>query len=60
MPTSSILFTPTIDERELDKEVGTVNDRLESVGEDIGVSFDRGYGRGSAGRGRCGHWRRWR
>lgn len=40
MPTESILFSPTIDERELDKEVGTMDERLSSVGEDIGVSFD--------------------
>lgn len=40
MPSSSILFSPELDERELDKEVGQIDDRLDSVGEDVPVNFD--------------------
>ena len=40
MPASSIVFDPEIDERQLDREVGQIDDRLASVGEDVPVSFD--------------------
>lgn len=36
----SILFSPEISERDLDREVDQVNDQLAGVGEDVPVSFD--------------------
>jgi len=41
MPASSIVFDPELDERQLDREVGQIDDRLASVGEDVPVSFDQ-------------------
>jgi hypothetical protein len=40
MPTESILFSPEIDERQLDKETDEVNQQLAGVGEDVPVNFD--------------------
>jgi hypothetical protein len=39
-PTEQITFAPEISERDLDREVGQIDDRLASVGEDVPVSFD--------------------
>jgi len=39
-PAESIVFSPDLDERQLDREVGQIDDRLASVGEDVPVSFD--------------------
>jgi hypothetical protein len=58
MPESSVVFSPELDERQLDREVDKTNDRLQSVGENVPVSFapeemDMGGmgGGGLAGRG---------
>jgi len=40
MPTEQITFAPEIDERQLDREVGSIDDELASVGEDVPVEFD--------------------
>lgn len=40
MPAQSILFTPNIDEQDLDRETDKVDERLAGVGEDVPVSFD--------------------
>jgi hypothetical protein len=40
-PTEQITFAPEISERDLDREVGQIDDQLASVGEDVPVSFDQ-------------------
>lgn len=40
-PAESIVFSPDVDERQLDREVEQIDDRLETVGEDVPVSFDQ-------------------
>jgi len=39
-PAEQITFAPEINERDLDREVGQIDDQLASVGEDVPVSFD--------------------
>lgn len=37
---SSIVFSPELDERQLDRETSKVNDELQQVGQDVPVNFD--------------------
>lgn len=40
MPSESIVFSPDLDERKLDREVDEIDERLAEVGEDVPVNFD--------------------
>lgn len=40
MPAEEIVFSPSVDERQLDRETDQVNDHLAEVGRDVPVSFD--------------------
>ena len=40
MPSTNIVFSPSVDERQLDRETDSVNKQLQSVGEDVPVTFD--------------------
>jgi hypothetical protein len=58
MASETILFDPELDERQLDREVGQIDDQLADVGQDVPVNFDAeemdglspvGGGRGGGG-----------
>ncbi len=40
MPSTDIVFSPSVDERQLDRETEQVDDRLQQVGQDVPVTFD--------------------
>jgi len=40
MPSTSVLFNPELDERQLDSEADKVDERLQEVGENVGATID--------------------